>query len=337
MASESVVDKIVAEFIDNHPGITSKHMYARMLYNEYPQMFTDKEHARLAVRRITGAKGKHSVRRDSQYFRELEPSKFGFPEPVGYKPHEAYHLPASATNILLMSDIHVPFQDQTAVDVAVEYGRKAKVNTVILLGDIFDFFNASDFTKDPRTVHPKVEKEVCVEWLETLRKAFPKALIIFKLGNHEHRYEKYWWKKAPEMLDIVDARFENVYQLERLGIICVHNKAQIRASKVTLIHGHEFPRNMWGTSPKHPATSYWTKFVDNVIGADKHRTDYWPVRTGRGHDKGAWCLGCLCDLEPEYASTGNQWNHGFGHLTIEKNGDFNMRNLRIIKGKVDNG
>lgn len=329
----SIINRTVAEFIDEHPNISSKKMLSRMLCKEYPQLFTDVEHARQVVRRITGAFGSKSLKEGHEYYREMPQSKHGFEDPILYKPHAPVYLPNAADNILLLSDAHVPFQDVMAQDTAVDYGLGEKVNTIVLLGDILDFYRWSDHRSDPRAVNPELEIEIGKEWLYTLRDKFPKARIYYKLGNHEFRYERQLWLKAPEWLGIKDTRFENIFDFEKLKITYVHNKAQIRDEKFTLIHGHEADRRMWGSSPISPARTYWNRFQDNIIGADKHRTDSWPVTTGRGVSKGGWCLGCICDLSPEYASI-NQWNHGFGHIKKKKNGNFRMRNMWIIEGDV---
>jgi hypothetical protein len=48
-----------------------------------------------------------------------------------------------------------------------------------------------------------------------------------------------------------------------------------------------------------------------------------------------WSFGCLCDLEPEYNPYGNDWNWGFGLISIEKSGHFEVINLRVLpSGKV---
>jgi hypothetical protein len=47
----------------------------------------------------------------------------------------------------------------------------------------------------------------------------------------------------------------------------------------------------------------------------------------------SYSTGCLCQLTPRYARV-NRWNHGFATLEAEKGGDWDIRNLKIIKGKV---
>jgi hypothetical protein len=47
-----------------------------------------------------------------------------------------------------------------------------------------------------------------------------------------------------------------------------------------------------------------------------------------------WSLGCMCELHPPYMPL-NKWNHGFAIVDLDDNGtDFEVRNKRILKGKV---
>ncbi len=64
-----------------------------------------------------------------------------------YKP---FKLPVNHNNILLLSDIHVPYHNIQALTLALKYGLENEVNTILLNGDIIDFYAISRFEKDPR-------------------------------------------------------------------------------------------------------------------------------------------------------------------------------------------
>jgi len=50
--------------------------------------------------------------------------------------------------VLILSDIHVPFHDVQAIEAAVEWGRREKgVTDVLINGDLCDFYQLSNFTR----------------------------------------------------------------------------------------------------------------------------------------------------------------------------------------------
>ena len=53
-----------------------------------------------------------------------------------------------------------------------------------------------------------------------------------------------------------------------------------------------------------------------------------------GQTFGCWSTGSLCELKPSYNPLVSNYQHGFAHVTIERGGDFSVRNLQIIDGKL---
>jgi len=47
-----------------------------------------------------------------------------------------------------------------------------------------------------------------------------------------------------------------------------------------------------------------------------------------------WSSGCLCTLSPDYDPHGTKHNLGFAHIMVEKDGNFEVRNKRIINNKI---
>jgi len=118
------------------------------------------------------------------YALKPEPNPLGLPtsrESV----YSAFKLPKSANDILLLSDIHVPYHNIEALTLALQYGLEHKVNTIILNGDLIDFYAISRFEKDPRKRDLANEVNTCREFLTVLRKLFPTQEIYFKCGNHD--------------------------------------------------------------------------------------------------------------------------------------------------------
>ncbi len=64
--------------------------------------------------------------------------------------YQPFKLPINHNNILLLSDIHVPYHNIQALTLALKYGLENDVNTILLNGDVIDFYAISRFEKDPR-------------------------------------------------------------------------------------------------------------------------------------------------------------------------------------------
>lgn len=109
-------------------------------------------------------------------------------------------------NIIVASDIHIPFQDHLAVKSFLNYCAKKQPEVIVLNGDILDMFMLSRFTKGEGR-NPLEEITECRQLLESLRALCPNALIYYVIGNHETRLERYVLNKAPELASLVEDVF----------------------------------------------------------------------------------------------------------------------------------
>ncbi len=73
---------------------------------------------------------------------------------------------------------------------------------VLILGDLQDHFELSRFSKDPNQRRYRDELDDVNVFFDAIQKQFPKAQIIWKLGNHEFRLHNFLRTKAPELFDM---------------------------------------------------------------------------------------------------------------------------------------
>lgn len=164
-----------------------------------------------------------------------------------------------------------------------------------------------------------------------MRQEFPKAKIIWKLGNHEERYEHFLIMKAPELLDIAVVGLESLFVCANIGVEIVREQKFIMLGKLPVLHGHEFPKGM--TSPVNPARGFFMRGIESVLAGHLHRTSEHTEPTMMGRFITCWSTGCLCGMHPEYARI-NKWNQGFATVDCEGDGSFNVKNLRVLNGKI---
>lgn len=109
-------------------------------------------------------------------------------------------------NIVVLSDIHIPFHDTKAVKCALDFVKNERPDIVVLNGDILDMFMLSRFTKGEGR-NPMEEITMCREFLKDLREVSRNADIYYVIGNHETRLEHYVLNKAPELASLIEDVF----------------------------------------------------------------------------------------------------------------------------------
>ena len=328
MPRANVIGELVKEYLYKYPN-ASKKTIAEKLYKDNPLEFKDAESARNMVRYYTGANGKRNykqpIMRDTNF---SNTNPYGLPESdaVEFKP---YTLPKANNNILFLSDIHLPYHDIQALTIALDYGKQHRVNTIYLNGDIMDFYKASFHEQDPKKRDLSHEFKVAGEFLDLLKREFPTAKIFWKEGNHCMRWQRYLRVKAPIVLDMDEFRLPVILKLRERGVTWIENKQLVKIGKLNVIHGNELK----GGGGINVARTLWLRAGDNVIAGDKHKTQNMIKTNVDKKTVGTWSVGCLCELNPDYMPF-NEWNHGFAHITVENNGDFKVKNLLILDGRL---
>lgn len=323
--------KIVKEYLKRFPNVPTKTI-ADKIYKENKELFSTPETARTRVRYYRGSLGdtNRDMLADTTHLKPLtyDTNPFKLPESHAYI-RQDYILPKSATNILMLSDIHIPYHDVTALTLALKYGKDHNIDTIYLNGDILDMYQASFHEKDARKRSIKDELDAMRSFLDMLAKEFPKAKIYYKEGNHCMRLSRYLQVKAPELLDCTEFEIPSLLNLRQRGIEWIPNKQAVMIGKLYALHGNEFK----GGGGVNPARAYYTKSKVSMIAGDKHRTSEHTETSLNGDVVTCWSTGCLCELSPDYMPY-NAWNLGFAHIMVEPNGNFEVYNKRIIKGKI---
>jgi len=295
---------------------------AKIIYKENSELFTNWDTVRSTLRQLRGAGGKNTwsfkaYEKEIKKYSKNNPGKLApFAKIPKGKKHFAEWTPfvIKSKAALILSDAHIPYHDDVALETACEYGKEQKVDTVVLNGDFADFFSCSFWEKDPRERDFQGEIDTVLEALEYLRYMFPRKQIIWKIGNHEERFMRYMSVKAPELLGVDAFKFENIFKLDKYKITVVGDKRPMMFQDYTIIHGHEF----YGGGGAQPAKAYLAKTKMNTISAHLHRTSYHAEKGLKGQTR-SYSSGCLCDLHPDYSPV-NQWNHGFVVIKAGKQG-----------------
>ena len=85
--------------------------------------------------------------------------------------------------IMVVSDIHFPYEDKSAVTAFIKEAGLRKPDVIVLNGDLLDFYKLSKFSKDPAGKNPEEEIEMCKTFLKKLRKEVGKECKIYYTIN----------------------------------------------------------------------------------------------------------------------------------------------------------
>lgn len=316
--------------VDKFPD-SSMHQLARILYRDNKERFRDVHAARVIISRVCGRMGKgcrvkvtHPLPPRDRSWNKCPPSLA--------EPWEPFVLPTPC-RVLSLSDAHVPYHAPKAIEAAVEHARKHyKPDVLLLNGDHADFYSISRWERDPKKRYLVKELGIVDDSLGWLKGKFPKALRAYKCGNHDERWDKFIWNRAPELWDLPQCRLDAILHLEKHGFEFVTDQRPVMAGNLPVFHGHELGKGIF--SPVNPARGAYLRAAHTILIGHSHvpsthaQPDLWHSETT------CWSQGCLCDLRPEYARI-NKWAWGFAVIEVDNKGEFNLHNFKVTKeGKV---
>ena len=226
---------------------------------------------------------------------------------------------------IVLSDIHLPYEDKRALSTALEFTRKIKPDTIILGGDILDCYPLSTFHRVPSAPSLHQELEAGKNFLKELRRQHRNADITFIFGNHESRFEKRILERLPELHGSV--ALSELLELDELDIIPVTepvDNTSVHWRGVDIAHydiaGSNAPRKI---------------IADIGVSTVQCHTHHQSLTKKRYKDRTITVVenGCLCGLDPQYVKNPN-WQHGFSYL-IAENGMTTIIPIQIQDGKIN--
>lgn len=289
------------------------------------------EQARMRILRVIGQAGQRQ-RKKAQLPRPARRPGQLAPVPPSLAEPWTPHVLGVEGRVGILSDVHVPYHSDVAVAAALGYLQDAKIDALLLNGDICDFYAISRWQKDPAARDFKAELEAVRDFLAAVRRRFPGIPIVLKAGNHEERWTHWLWQHAPEISDDPLMSLTAWLKLSDVQIDLVEDQRPVMVGKLPVLHGHELPKGL--AAPVNVARGAFLRTLSTVMVGHSHRTSGHAESDMWHNETFCWSTGCLCHLNPEYARV-NRWNHGFAIVTVHAGGEFDVENLRINKaGRV---
>lgn len=326
--------EIIKNYLERFPESPTKTL-ARKIYFENPSFLSfDRVYSRVRYYRGQMGESRRKDLKDKRFQKELK-VKFTMKEkflPESYaNKRETFIFPSACNSVGVIGDIHLPYQDNDALEAAFAEMEKENIESLFINGDLLDFYQLSFHEKDPRKVHFKEEIEAGKQFLDYCRNRFPGIPIYFIPGNHENRFERYLRIKASELLDMDEFRLDVLLHVAEYGVQYIPFRSKVVFGNFLIEHGDKIP----GAGGVVPARTALMRLKTNCLINHFHKTSSSSQRVygpGESTTIRGYSLGCLCELAPEYLEV-NEWNHGFAILK-RKGEDVAVTNYKIENGKV---
>lgn len=326
--------EIVREYVSHYfedlkSGAISKKKIASKLLEDHPGLYSNLEGARHAVRSVTGAACSSKKDKEFYFKSTIEHGRKYLTLPKTHANPVGDFIFPDFRKTFVFSDVHIPYHSEQALLLAIDYAKKEKVDSILINGDLLDFYQGSDFARDPRNMDLGSELKMAQDFMAYLKQELP-VPVFYKLGNHEYRYERYMLKNAKELLGIDAFQIEKILNLD---CTIIKQDQLIKYGKLNIIHGHEFKQSFF--NPVNPARGLFLRAKANTLAGHLHQTSEHAESNINGDNIVCHSIGCLCDLRPEYSRFAYvKWNHGFAIIAKDKEGFFTVHNKKIVKGKI---
>jgi len=314
--------KIASELIKKFPNEAARTL-ARRLVTECNGALTV-EQARGMIRHRLGLRGDGRRHMAEMPREQRQPGHRKWLPKSEAKPFQPVKLPGK--NIGIISDIHVPYHSDKAVGAALDYIVDKGCDTILINGDLIDFYSISRFERKPSRRNLQNELDAARKFLKGLRSEFKRQNIVWKLGNHEHRWQSWLYEHAPEIAETPEMDLATWMHCDELSIEIVDQLDLMEAGKLPILHGHELGKGI--AAPVNPARGAYLKAKHTILVSHHHQTSGHCEPDLYHSECFVWSIGCLCDLRPDYHRYGKT-NWGFGRVIVERGGDFQVENLRI--------
>lgn len=231
---------------------------------------------------------------------------------------------------IVVGDIHVPEQDDKALNAVFKLMKDVKFDGIINLGDYMDLSSISKYSKGKfKTLEGKRIKNDYIVGnaiLDVFDDLLPKkAEKHFLKGNHEVRLDALI-EENPVLEGLFDLE-SCLYLKERGYKVYPHNEI-VKFGRLNVAHGIYCGAN--------PAKTHASKLLSNVLVGHLHSQEMALIHSpAKEISVVGYVNGCLCSMSPDYMiNKPSNWSHGISILYLLPDGTFDVNLIRIVKDRL---
>ncbi len=213
--------------------------------------------------------------------------------------------------ILVVGDLHLPFQNKAAVRKVLQAIKREKPSHVVQIGDLYDFYNFSRFSKKNLLTSRKelkAARKAAVDFWQQVGRFAPRAKRYQILGNHDVRATKRVADKVPELVEFVEDAFKPLFTFK--GVETIYDtREELKIHGIIFIHGY---RSGLGDHMRYNGTSTVCghSHVGGVVFRQYRGRVIWELNAGYLANEKSEPL----KYRPQATSN---WTLGYGLITIE--------------------
>jgi predicted phosphodiesterase/transposase-like protein len=230
---------------------------------------------------------------------------------------------------IIVGDIHVPEQDDCAMNAVFQLMKDVKFDGIINIGDYMDFSSISRWTKGKnKTLEGMRLKNDYIKGnaiLDVFDELLPKgAEKHFLTGNHDIRVDTLI-DELPMLEGLFD--FQTALHLKERGYKVYPHNEIVKFGRLCVVHGIYCGSN--------PAKTHATKLLSNVLCGHLHSPEMALIHSPAKEVSVVGMVnGCLCSMQPEYmAGKPSNWSQGISILYVFPDNQFDVHLIRLVKHK----
>ena len=242
--------------------------------------------------------------------------------------------------IVILSDLQQPFVDNASLAAVENFLSVVRPDEIVYNGDIVDFPTLSDHIQDPLLTTAGVQNTIDAvgEMFSRHQKLLKNNLPVFVWhgGNHEDRFRRRLWSRAPEFAGIKDFTIPSLFHLDKHSApirYVNYDEGTLYRDVFLVVHGTIVTQDSAST-----AKAMFRKYHISGCSGHTHRLGTYYKRTYR--ETCVWAEnGCLCDINPRAAWSKHwarfpDWQQGFSMLTFPGPGKrFFLEQFPIVNHK----
>jgi predicted phosphodiesterase len=237
---------------------------------------------------------------------------------------------------VVVSDVHVPYQDQNACDAVGELMKDIRPDGVVINGDFWDLLELSKHARGAvaqlEGTRIQASTDACnVQLDDWMAAAGPQCTHNhFIDGNHEHRLDR-WMKTGDNAVWLGDEATDIGKRLRLADRGFVYHKgypdAYCRLGRLIVTHGR------W--TNKYAAAKHLDAYGHAIMVGHCHTPQMF-YGSALNKQKAGYVNGHLADVDSPamgYAGKPNSWCQGFALVQVEGNGrTFHVQQIQFANG-----